>query len=306
MRKVYGFGETVFDVIFKEGVPVAAKPGGSVLNAFVSLGRLGWKPRFISEYGTDDVGDLIEKALRENGVHTGFVNRFSEGQSALALAFLDKDNNASYSFYKQFPEKRLQKLPDDIQRDDIILFGSIYAHTAEVRTSVIRFLELGRQMGGLILYDPNFREAHLAELDVLKPRIMENFRYADIIRGSDEDFRFILGVSDPRMISGHIDLGSKILIYTKNREGVTVLANDMLLEIPVEQISPVSTIGAGDNFNAGVAHHLLSKGILRDQIPELGEKDLQDMVFEGIKFATHVCLSYDNYISRDFAMELMP
>jgi len=162
MRKVFGFGETVFDIIFKEGVPVAAKPGGSVLNAFVSLGRLGWNPSFISEYGMDDVGELIENTLKKNGVHTGYVNRFSEGQSALALAFLDKDNNASYSFYRKFPEKRLQKLPDDIQPDDIIMFGSIYAHTSEVRSSVIRFLELGKQMGGLILYDPNFREVHLA------------------------------------------------------------------------------------------------------------------------------------------------
>ena len=60
MRKVYGFGETVLDIIFKEGQPVAAKPGGSVLNAFVSLGRLGWNPRFISEYASDDAGDLID------------------------------------------------------------------------------------------------------------------------------------------------------------------------------------------------------------------------------------------------------
>ena len=301
MRKVYGFGETVLDIIFKDGVPVAARPGGSVLNTFVSLGRLGWNPCFISEYGRDKVGELIEKHLKENGVFTGYINRFRDGQSALALAFLDRSSDATYSFYKNFPEKRLQKLPGDIQQDDIIAFGSIYASSAAVRASVLRFLEMGREKGGLILYDPNFRSAHLAELDEIRPRIMENFCYADIIRGSDDDFRLIFGIRDPDEIPGHIDIKSRILIYTRNRENVTVLAGDQKLEVPVQHITPVSTIGAGDNFNAGIIHYMLSKGVLRNNLPELVKNDLKEMVSVGIRFATHVCLSYDNYISREFA-----
>ena len=86
MRRVFGFGETVLDIIFKDGQPVAAKPGGSVLNSFVSLGRLGWNPFFISEYANDDVGELIDTFLTGNGVNTHYVNRFSDGKSALALA----------------------------------------------------------------------------------------------------------------------------------------------------------------------------------------------------------------------------
>ena len=93
--------------------------------------------------------------------------------------------------------------------------------------------------------------------------------------------------------------------YTKNSEGVTVLADDLKLEVPVEKITPVSTIGAGDNFNAGIAHYLLSKGVLRDHIPELDQNYLKEMLAAGIRFATHVCLSYDNYISREFAEGLL-
>jgi len=131
MRKVFGFGETVLDIIFKDGQPRAAKPGGSVLNAFVSLGRLGWEPCFVSEYGQDNVGRLIDDYLLENGVNTKYINHFTDGQSALAMAFLDDDNNANYTFYKNFPDERLQELPEDIAADDIILFGSIsvsYTH----------------------------------------------------------------------------------------------------------------------------------------------------------------------------------
>ncbi len=300
-RRVYGFGETVLDIIFRDGQPVTAKPGGSVLNAFVSLGRLGWNPRFISEYATDDVGRLIDSYLAENGVNTAYVNRYGDGKSALAIAFLDRDGNASYSFYKDFPEKRLEALPDELDRRDLIVFGSIYAGTPEVRDSVLRFLETGRKKGALILYDPNFRKAHLADLEEMMPRILENINYADIIRGSDEDFDLIFGLGEPEKVAARIATGSRILLYTQNSREVHVFKNNICLRVPAEPIEPVSTIGAGDNFNAGVVHYLLRHGIERADLEGITAGELEGMARTGIRFASHVCMHYDNYISREFA-----
>ena len=305
MRKVFGFGETVLDIIFKDGQPRAAKPGGSVLNAFVSLGRLGWKPCFVSEYGQDNVGRLIEEFLIENGVNTRYINRFTDGQSALAMAFLDDDNNANYTFYKNFPDERLQELPEDIAADDIILFGSIYASSREVRRSVVRFLEMGLEQGAIIIYDPNFRRAHLAELEELKPSIIENINYADIVRGSDEDFYLIFGAERPEKVLEIIDNETKLLLYTQNTDNVKVFLNSLEASIPSEKIKAVSTIGAGDNFNAGIIHWLLKNGTTRAGLQLLQEEDLGDMAGTGIKFATNVCLGFDNYISHDFARGIL-
>lgn len=300
-RRVFGFGETVFDIIFKDGQPMAAKPGGSVLNSFVSLGRLGWNPCFISEYARDSVGQLIDSFLIENGVDTNFVNRYTDGKSALALAFLDKENNASYSFYKDFPEQRLQVLPADLDAGDVVLFGSIYASNAEVRSSVLRFLDTAKKSGALIVYDPNFRKAHISELKELKPRIVENIQYADIIRGSDEDFQLIFGIDKPEDLGSMIETSSKILIYTKNAGGAEVYNKSGNLEVPSEKISPISTIGAGDNFNAGILHYILEKGILKNDLQFIDNHDLLGMLRTGVRFASHVCLQYDNYISGEFA-----
>jgi fructokinase len=305
MRRVFGFGETVLDIIFKDGQPRAAKPGGSVLNAFVSLGRLGWNPCFVSEYGQDNVGRLIDDYLAENGVNTRYVNRFKDGLSALAMAFLDDDNNANYTFYKDFPQERLQELPEDIAADDIILFGSIYASSKEVRSSVVKFLEMGTERGAIIVYDPNFRRAHLADLPELKPSIIENINYADIIRGSDEDFHLIFGADQPGNVREIIDDDSKLLLYTQNTGNVKVYLNCLEASIPAEKIEPVSTIGAGDNFNAGIIHWLLNNETTRDGLQLLNEGDLGEMARTGIKFATNVCLGFDNYISRDFARGIM-
>lgn len=46
MRKVIGIGETTLDIIFKNGQPISAVPGGSAFNAIISLGWAGpaWTP----------------------------------------------------------------------------------------------------------------------------------------------------------------------------------------------------------------------------------------------------------------------
>ena len=58
MAKVIGIGETVFDILFKNNVPVNAVPGGSVYNCIISLGRCGVQAEFISEVGDDRIGNI--------------------------------------------------------------------------------------------------------------------------------------------------------------------------------------------------------------------------------------------------------
>ena len=100
MAKVIGIGETVFDILFKNNVPVNAVPGGSVYNCIISLGRCGVQAEFISEVGDDRIGNIILGHLRDNNVGSSAVCCFSGGKSPLALAFLNDNNDAEYLFYK--------------------------------------------------------------------------------------------------------------------------------------------------------------------------------------------------------------
>ena len=304
MRNVYGIGETVLDIIFKQGQPVAAKAGGSVLNAFVSLGRLGLEVHFISEYGTEPVGELIDRFLKDNNVSTQFVTRYRDGKSTLALAFLDEQNNASYSFYKDYPAARLTILPEQFRQDDILLFGSIYAMTGAVRKQLVTVLGRARSAGALIFYDPNFRAAHLHELEELKPLIIENMDFADIVRGSDEDFSNIFNAGNSDEAYEAVRLYCPNLVYTANGEGVFIHTASGKYYLPVNRIEPVSTIGAGDNFNAGIIYALVRQGITASGLPGLRRDQWERIAGSGIQLATHVCMSYENYISQKFAGEL--
>jgi len=71
---IYGVGETVFDIIFKDYAPQAAKPGGSAFNAMITLGRLRIPTEFISEVGNDRIGSYILDFLEKNGVGAGMQN----------------------------------------------------------------------------------------------------------------------------------------------------------------------------------------------------------------------------------------
>jgi len=304
MRNIFGIGETVLDIIFKQGQPVAAKAGGSILNAFVSLGRLGLKVHFISEYGNEPVGELINRFLEENNVSTRYVTRYADGKSTLALAFLDEQNNASYSFYKDYPGKRLTVLPDKFRGEDILMFGSIYAITQAVREQLVTVLDRAKSAGSLIFYDPNFRAAHLHELEQLKPMIIENMAFADIVRGSDEDFMNIFDAGNSDEAYEAVSPYCSILVYTANREGVFVHTAAGKYYLPVHHIDPVSTIGAGDNFNAGIIYALVRQGMTASDLPGLKQDQWDYIAGSGIRLATHVCMSYENYISREFAKEL--
>lgn len=191
MRKVIGIGETVLDIIFKDELPVAAKPGGSTFNALITLGRTCIPCTFISETGKDKVGEIIVNFLKENGIETDYITRFKDGKSALALAFLNDNNDAEYEFYKRYPKKRLQSDFPDVAADDFILFGSYFAINPALRPQVKGLINKAKQNNAIIYYDPNFRSSHLHELDAIRPIILENFEDASIIRGSDEDFQNI-------------------------------------------------------------------------------------------------------------------
>ena len=60
MRKVTGIGETVYDIVFRDGQPQAGVPGGSTFNTMISAGRCGADSCFLSEVGSDRIGSLIK------------------------------------------------------------------------------------------------------------------------------------------------------------------------------------------------------------------------------------------------------
>ena len=304
MRKVIGIGETVLDIIFKNDQPIGAVPGGSVFNGIISLGRSGVPASFISETGNDRVGERIISFLKENGVSAEHISVYPDSKSPISLAFLNGQNDAEYIFYKDHPKDRLDFDYPDVQPDDIVMFGSFYAVNPVIRPQVQGFLDYARNRGAILYYDVNFRASHQNDVMRVTPNLLENLELADIVRGSKEDFEVLFRKSDPDVIyRSQIAFYTKKFIYTQGGENVELRADGGLAkQYPVFQTETVSTIGAGDNFNAGFVYGLIKYGITREVI-EAGLDETQwDQVMDcALQFSANVCKTINNSVDQTFA-----
>ena len=88
---------------------------------------------------------------------------------------------------------------------------------------------------------------------------------------------------------------------TRGSKGVELRTKRVKAHFDTPFIQPVSTIGAGDNFNAGILYGLLKYDIRKADLDTLGEADWQKIVRCGLDLASEVCQQIDNYVSPDFA-----
>ncbi len=251
MQRVIGIGETVLDILFKNDQPQKAVPGGSTFNSIVSLGRAGVPCAMVTQTGSDHIGDMICDFLRKNGVSDEFVCRHPNTKSHITLAFLNEHNDAQYEFYKDHATDLLDIQLPHITADDVVLFGSFFAINPVIRPVVSKLLRKAHEAGAWLYYDVNFRKNHIADLPDVLPNIEENMRLANVVRGSMEDFDYLFGLQDADAIYERVGKYCPTLILTDGARAIRVYERGEMTLYKVQQIETVSTVGAGDNFNAG-------------------------------------------------------
>lgn len=329
---ILGIGETVLDIIFKNDQPQAAVPGGSTFNAIISLGRAGCDCAMLTEAGGDHVGDITCKYLRDNGVSDRFVCRREGTKSHISLAFLNEQNDACYQFYKdhasaqlppfqlfehlklfQHPAERAEQPFQTAEQagELVLLFGSFFAVNPVIREVVAGVLRSAHDAGALLYYDVNFRAPHRADLPVVMPNIEENMRLSTIVRGSTEDFSLLYDMPEllspdtaeqavDRLYRERIAPLCPIFICTSGADSIYLRTPSLCEKYPVAKIPTVSTIGAGDNFNAGLLYELQKK-----EKVDWNNKELwQALIASGQLFAQDVCRQLANSISPELAASL--
>lgn len=301
MTKVVGVGETVLDIVFdSDHRPLSAKPGGSVYNAIISIARAGFPASMITEMGDDAVGRIIHAFLRDNGVDDSLVTVNAGCQSHLALAFLDEQKKADYEFYKDYKSQRVSFAVPTFTSGDVLLFGSYFAINPLLRPQLLPLFNAARSQGALLFYDVNFRASHKNEAAELWQSIADNMRIAHVVKGSDEDISIMLGMDDWR--KAYREVISPLCPYficTQGGGGATLLTPAGEFHVDAQRITPVSTIGAGDSFNAGTVCGLLAANVsAADASKASFPGALLSAMRTGVSFATEVCMSLDNYIAK--------
>ena len=290
------------DIIFKNDQPCTAVPGGSVFNSIISLARLGLTVDFVSEVGQDHVGELIKHYMQDNGV-TPHLDEYANNKSAVSLAFLNDNNDAQYTFFKNYPEQRLMIELPEVEENDVVMLGSFYAVDPAVHHKVVELLQKAKDNKAIVLYDLNYRMPHKNDAIKVAPYILENLEFADIVRGSEEDFMCLYNLCDAdRIYEDKIKFYCKYFIYTAGAKDVQLRTANLSKSYAVPPMEPVSTVGAGDNFNAGLVYGLLKLDIGCDDLPMLGEQQWDELIGYGMKFSAEVCQTTDNSLPKNYKL----
>lgn len=326
-RSIIGLGETVYDIIFRNNQPERAVPGGSAFNAIISLGRVMQKAdaahrasvTMITETGDDHIGRLTLDFMQQNGVSTELVSVRPGSKSHISLAFLDDQNNAQYQFYKDHASAQLNKnasapsLLNAFSVDDVLLFGSFFAINPVIHDHTYAILKAAHDAGSVLYYDINFRKSHIEDIPFVMENIEGNMRLSTVMRGSAEDFGYLYGTEHPlEVYEQHIRPHCPIFICTDGPRATWLFAPNaanpgttLQVRIPTEALpNVVSTIGAGDNFNAGFVYALISNHLHADDLSSLSPAQWMQLIEVGQQFSAHVCQRIENYVDQDFLPNL--
>jgi len=294
MSLVYTIGETTYDIVFVNDEPIRGIVGGSVLNTSVSLGRCGIPVHFLSSLGSDHIAEIALNFLLENSVNCNSIVRF-KGNSRISLAFLDANNNAEYQFYDT--EIKPSLVYPEVQRFDYVVFGSSNAIKDDGREALLHFLDRAKKSEALIVYDPNIRSSS----QEVKRKVDENFSRCHIIKASTEDFVKLYNMNNADEIFQMLScFGVKVLILTDGEKPVLLKTDLISKYYQPTVVEAISTIGAGDNFTAGLIAGLFEKNVHLENIAKLPESVWDELISYGNSFASDVCLSELNYISKEF------
>lgn len=298
--RFFAFGEALVDIIVQADGTTFSSAGGSLLNVAVSMARTGAAVELISEIGLDEPGKRLQAFLHREGVGTNYLHRYADGHTPLAYAALDAQAKASYTFYKHYPEQRFMNatLPD-FNAGDCLVFGSFSSVQEALQPVMEKLLRSAKEKGSLIFFDPNIRQHKINPDEPAMRYLRRNISQADLVRGSDEDFEAIVGTSVIEEVKKALDISDQVpLIVTRGAASVGCLHLGKKTEFAVPNLPKlVSTIGAGDAFDAGLLCFLDMQQIGRNELRNLHPDKLGMMIATAVSFATDVCQSPANFIS---------
>ena len=244
-----------------------ACPGGAPCNVLAMLNKLGRKTAFIGKVGEDQFGRLLKDTIEELGIETKGLILDQDIHTTLAFVHTFPDGDREFSFYRKpgadmmLSEEEVDY--DMIRQSRIFHFGTLSMTDEPVRTATKKALDVAKEAGCLITFDPNLRPPLWDSLEEAKKQMEYGFRYCDVLKISDNEIQFISGMED--YDDGIHYLQEKyqipLIFLTMGKEGSRAYYKDMRVERDGFQVKAIETTGAGDTFCGCAIHGVLTHGL---------------------------------------------
>ena len=178
-----------------QGNPIMeANPGGAPCNVLAMLERLGKKTAFIGKVGKDMFGNQLKAAVEEVGIDTRALIMDEEVHTTLAFVHTYPDGDRDFSFYRNPGADMMltmDEVPDDLIRDSRIFhFGTLSSTHEGVREATRHAIEVAKEAGCIITFDPNLRPPLWKSLEDARVEIEYGLTKCDVLKISDNEVEF--------------------------------------------------------------------------------------------------------------------
>ena len=263
-----------------QGNPILeANPGGAPCNVLAMLEKLGKKTAFIGKVGNDMFGTQLKNAVEEVGIDTRNLVIDNEVHTTLAFVHTYPDGDRDFSFYRN-PGADMMLTKDEIQEDlirdsRIFHFGTLSSTHEGVREATRYAIDVAKEAGCMITFDPNLRPPLWKTLDEAKEQMEYGFENCDVLKISDNEIQFVSGEED-------YDKGIKylqekyqipLIFLTMGKEGSRAYYKNLRVEQPGFTVKAIETTGAGDTF-CGCSIN----GVLKYGLDNLDEEKLKEIL----------------------------
>ncbi len=303
---VVALGELLIDFtengLSSQGNPLMeANPGGAPCNVLAMLNKLGKKTAFIGKVGRDQFGTMLKTVVEESGTDVTNLMMDDEVHTTLAFVHTFPDGDREFSFYRNpgadMMLKKEEVDPEIIKAAKIFHFGTLSSTHPEVREATRYAIDVAKENGLLVSFDPNLREPLWVSLEDARKEIEYGLGKCDILKISDNEMEFMTGTDDynkgVEMLRESYDI--PLIFVTLGKEGSRAYYKDMIVEVaPFIRKDTIETTGAGDTFEACALNYVLEHGL--ENLTEENLKELLRFANAGASIIT----------SRKGALKVMP
>ena len=239
-------GEFLFDQMENR----TQMPGGSVANTIAGLGALGLRTGFIGRVHDDELGRYYADAMTREG--TDFVNApvpNGELPTSRSMIFVSPDGERSMNTYLGISaELGPEDVNDAVAGQAGLLFLEGYLFDKpkgkEAFQTAARACRAGGGMAGISLSDPFCVDRHRSDFRALVTEL-------DYVLGNEHEWCSLYETEDLGAALEQAAADSGLVVCTRSGHDVVIVKDDDSVTVPVRQVKPLDTTGAGDQFAAG-------------------------------------------------------
>ena len=282
---VVALGELLIDFtengVSEQGNPILeANPGGAPCNVLAMLNKLGKKTAFIGKVGKDTFGHMLKRTVEESGTDVTNLVMDNDIHTTLAFVHTYPDGEREFSFYRN-PGADMMLTKDEIMEDiikagKIFHFGTLSSTHEGVRAATRYAIDVAKENGLLISFDPNLREPLWSSLEDAKREIEYGLSKCDILKISDNELEFMTGTDDysagVKILRGKYDI--PLIFVTLGKDGSRAYYEDIMVEAPpFTEVKTIEKTGAGDTFGGCALGYIIEHGI-----DNLTEENLRELI----------------------------